>query len=330
MGGTSGERDVSLRSGKNVTESLRRQGIETIPVDIGEDPVAQLAQEKFDIAFIALHGRPGEDGTIQGLLDSMRIPYTGSGVLASAVAMDKIATKKIFLSSDIPTPPYIAVDVENDMTRTVEEAGTQLGFPVVVKPVSEGSSLGVVIAGDKARLDEAIRQSVFQFGKIFLEKYIAGKEITIGVLGTNKAARALPILELRPKQLFYDFQAKYTKGLTEFILPAEIPEEQTAHCQGLAVKAHRAIGCKDMSRVDLRLTADGQPFVLEVNTIPGLTELSDLPAQARAAGMSFDELILEILKSAYISAYHHRTNGTNGKKNCRLHVPEQRIPTPCS
>jgi D-alanine-D-alanine ligase len=315
MGGTSGEREVSLRSGKNVLDSLLRQGMDAFAVDVGENPASQLTDEKIDIAFIALHGKRGEDGTIQGLLEMLNIPYTGSGVLASSVAMNKIAAKKILMSSNIPTPAFLLVDVEQDMQSTLEEARAKLEMPVVVKPVSEGSSLGVVIAKSLTELEDAIRKGFFEYGKIFLEKFIAGKEITIGILGTNSKAKALPILELRPKKFFYDFEAKYTKGLTDFILPAELSEELTLKCQGIALETHRTIGCKDMSRVDMRLAPDGTPYVLEINTIPGLTELSDLPAQAKSAGISFDDLILEILKSAFISGNHIRSNGKNNRKN---------------
>ena len=306
MGGMSREREVSLRSGARVLESLRRQGFEAFPIDVDHRVAQTLGAERVDLAFVALHGRYGEDGTIQGLLELLGIPYTGSGVTASAIGMNKVATKRILSAVGVPAAAFTLVDIENGVRHEVERVASLLGLPVVVKPITEGSSLGVAIADTLDELEAAVRQDIYEYGKIYCEAFIEGREITVGVLGTNGASRALPILELRPKKRFYDFEAKYTPGMTEFILPAELPPDITELAQAHAVTAHRALGCSGMSRVDM-IVADDTPYVLEVNTIPGFTETSDLPAQAQAAGMSFDELIFEIVKAAYVERHPHRT-----------------------
>jgi len=308
MGGLSREREVSLRSGGNILASLKRQGFDAVSIDVDHRVAEVLKEERIDLAFIALHGRYGEDGCIQGLLEMLGIPYTGSGVMASAVAMNKVATKRVLSAAGIPTAPFAVIDIERGVDAEVARMVSEFGLPVVVKPVSEGSSIGITIADSVEELNQAVRRAVYEFGKVYCEAFLAGREITVGVLGTNGSARALPVLELRPKNRFYDFEAKYTHGLTEFVLPAELPPALTTLVQEVAVKAHRALGCAGMSRVDMIVTADGVPNVLEINTIPGFTDLSDLPAQAKEAGMSFDELVFEILKTAYVERHPHRTN----------------------
>jgi D-alanine-D-alanine ligase len=307
MGGVSREREVSLRSGSRVLESLLRQGFQAIGIDVDHHIPERLRSSNVNFAFIALHGRHGEDGTIQGLLEILGIPYTGSGVLASALGMNKVTTKRLLATAGVPTAPFALLDVDKGVEEEVQRVERELGLPLVVKPVSEGSSIGVHIADSLAALQSAVRSDLYYFGKILIEKFVPGREVSVGVLGTNGTSRALPVLELRPKNRFYDYEAKYTKGLTEFVLPAELPDAVTHRVQEAAVTAHRALGCRGFSRVDAIVAEDGTPFVLEVNTIPGLTELSDLPAQAAAAGMSFDDLIFEILKTAYVENHPQRT-----------------------
>ena len=307
MGGVSREREVSLRSGNRVLESLLRQGFDAIGIDVDHHVAARLGSERVNFAFIALHGRHGEDGTIQGLLEILGIPYTGSGVLASALGMNKVATKRLLAGAGVATAPFALIDVDRGVDEEVRRIERELGLPLVVKPVSEGSSIGVHIADTSEALNRAVRSDLYYFGKIFVERFVRGREVSIGVLGTNGSSRALPVLELKPKNRFYDYEAKYTKGLTEFVLPADLTASTTLLVQEAAVTAHRALGCRGFSRVDAIVADDGTPFVLEVNTIPGLTELSDLPAQAAAAGMGFDELIFEILKTAYVENHPQRT-----------------------
>jgi len=298
MGGRSGERDVSLRSGKNVLNSLRSQGFKAISLDADEKLIDNLKKNKIDIAYIMLHGKFGEDGTVQGLLEHFGIPYTGSKILASALAMNKVASKRIFLATGIPTPPYLPIDPDTDVKKQCEKIKRIFPFPLVVKPISEGSSLGVSIVREEEKLEKVLSETVEKFKDVFIEEYIKGKEVTVGILGTGDDLTALPILELKPKAEFYDYKAKYTAGGTDFILPAKLPKDLYKHTQEIALRAHRALFCYGVSRVDIIIGRDHTPYVHEVNTIPGMTDRSDLPAEAQCAGISFDELVLKILESA--------------------------------
>jgi D-alanine-D-alanine ligase len=295
MGGRSGEREISLRSGKKILESLQRQGYNVISSDLEDDLIAKLKAEKVDLVFIALHGKFGEDGTVQGLLEIAGIPYTGSKVLASALAMNKIASKQIFNAVGIPTPRYLKLTPE----ITEEKIAAQFPFPLVLKPISEGSSLGVSILKNAAELKSALAESLPKYKEMFIEEYILGKEITIGIIGTGTKTEALPILELVPKNEFYDYHAKYSAGQTDFIIPARLPKPLYQKAQAIALDAHRALGCYGLSRVDMIVGRDHLPYVTEVNSIPGMTDLSDLPAEAAYAGLSYDELVVRILASAY-------------------------------
>ncbi|RKZ20449.1 D-alanine--D-alanine ligase [bacterium] len=290
-GGWSREREVSIRSGKNVASALRRLGYEVYEVDMQRDIALKLHEINPDIVFPLLHGRPGEDGTFQGMLEIMGIPYVGSGVLASALAMDKIYSKKIFLASGVNTPFHVVPGP--DLMKEAEEIPKRLGMPVVVKPACEGSSIGVKIVKTPEELYPAMVETRRNFGRFYVEEYIQGMTATVAVVGS----RALPVLELVPKREFYDYEAKYTKGLTEFIVPARLSPEETRRAQEMALLAHNSLGCQDFSRVDMIIRL-GEPYVLEVNTIPGMTDLSDLPAEANAEGKSYDEIVDEILKTA--------------------------------
>ncbi|HPO82422.1 MAG TPA: D-alanine--D-alanine ligase, partial [bacterium] len=251
-----------------------------------------------DIVFIALHGKPGEDGTIQGFLETFNVPYTGSGVLASSLAMNKLISKKMFIFSGIPTPDYLSMDDFESIDDFISKSIEYIGLPAVVKPVSEGSSIGVSIVKDADSLAPVVKDTVNKFDKVFIEKYIEGREITIGVIELDGKPVALPILELVPRNKFYDYEAKYTAGFTEFIIPARMDKEKYTLAQELALKAHKALGCAGFSRVDLVTDSRDNPYVLEVNTIPGMTELSDLPAMAKAYGIDYDDLVEIMLQSA--------------------------------
>jgi len=299
MGGRSGEREVSLRSGKRVFNSLKSQGYKAISLDADEKLIDNLKKNKIELAYIMLHGRYGEDGTIQGLLEHQGIPYTGSKVLASALAMNKVASKRIFESIGIPTPKYVVIDPDEGIKKQSDRIKRIFPFPVVVKPTSEGSSLGVSIVHDEDKLEKIISGTVNEFKEVFIEEYIKGKEVTVGILGTGKGTAALPILELKPKSEFYDYKAKYSEGGTDFILPAKLPKDLYKNVQEAALAAHKALGCYGVSRVDIIVGSDHTPNVHEVNTIPGMTDRSDLPAEAQCAGISFDELVVKILESAY-------------------------------
>ena len=298
-GGRSRERDVSLRSGQRVFDSLKKQGYDVIRLDLEDDLISRLKKEKVEIVFIMLHGQFGEDGTVQGMLELANIPYTGSKVLASVLAMNKLAAKRVFEALKIPTPRYLEVDANSDVKAEAARIKESFPFPLVLKPVSEGSSFGVSIIKEKAGLDSALAKAVAEFKDVFVEEFIKGREVTVGIIGRYHDLQALPILELVPKKEFYDLEAKYTEGLTEFILPARLPAELYQKTQETALAAHKALGCYGLSRVDIIVDDRGTPYVHEVNSIPGMTELSDLPAEAAHAGISFDELVVKILESAY-------------------------------
>ena len=298
MGGLSGEREISLISGENCLRALQSRGYRVVRIDALHDVAQRLRDNNVEIAFLALHGRYGEDGTIQGLLEVMGIPYTGSGVLASALGMNKISAKKIARSSGVPTPDFCEIDPEEPAGEIAARIGATLGSPVMLKPVNEGSSLGVVKCKDRAELPSLVERLRSEFGPIFAERFVAGTEITVGVLYRDGQLIALPVLELVPKREFYDYEAKYTGGMTDFILPARLDPIAYEQSQRLAIAAFRAIGCRGYGRVDLMVDAAGTPWFVEVNTLPGMTELSDLPAQAAAAGLSYEDLVETILHTA--------------------------------
>lgn len=290
MGGASAEREVSLKSGKAVFNALKGLGYDVVAVDVGHDICEVLKRDGIEIAFLVLHGGYGEDGSIQGLLEVVGIPYTGSGVLASALAMDKDASKKVFLSRGIPVPPFKVVT--RDAFRVTCNTGFDL--PWVIKPAAEGSSIGVSIVRDKASADSAMEKALSFGDRVIVEKHISGKEIQVGILN----GRVLGSVEVRPKLEFYSYEAKYTSGLTDYILPPEVEKDALRKAEEVALSAHTSLGCGGATRVDLIVDEKGDPYVLEVNTIPGMTETSLLPKIARLSGLDFPDLLEEILKEA--------------------------------
>jgi len=292
MGGLSREREISLKTGKAILKALTEKGYNAYPIDVGEDVSETLIKEKIEYAFIALHGRFGEDGTIQGMLELMRIPYTGSGVLASALALDKIMAKKIFLCEKIPTPRfevYQRGDIRKDDLRK-----SSLPFPLVVKPAREGSTIGVSIARGEEEFVLALKEAAKYDEEILVEEFMKGKEITVGILEDIP----LPVIEIVPKSGFYDYHSKYTKGETEYIIPARISREKYLYAQEMSLKAFRALGCSGCARVDLMTGENDDPFVIDVNTMPGMTETSLLPKAASHAGIPFGDLVERILLGA--------------------------------
>jgi len=293
-GGKSAERDVSLRTGTAIYEALQSKGYNTVLIDVDDHIVEHLRAAQIDVAFIALHGRYGEDGTIQGLLELLGIPYTGSGVLASALAMDKAMTKKIFLQDGIPTPIYMLVEQKDDLDRKIAAILAQMRLPLIVKPSMEGSSIGLTMVQQETDLTAALKTAFEYSEKVLIEEFVKGTEITVGLIG-NDVLQALPIVEIRPVKGLYNYEAKYTVGMTEFIVPATLGPTVYQHAQQLAVQAHRALGCRGVSRVDMIIDAAGKPWVLEVNTMPGMTATSLLPKAARQAGIEFADLVEKIL-----------------------------------
>lgn len=315
MGGPSCERDISLKSGSAVFRALGNKGINAVPVELArtstmdgyrEVVIEKICSSKIDIAFVALHGKFGEDGGVQGILEDMNIPYTGSKVDASRLGMDKISLKDIFESRHIPIPRYMVVihaggQDEALPTKTGLDKGCdshvyfkELGLPLVVKPCNEGSSIGLAIVDEKVALFAAIKNACKYSDKVIVEEYVPGHEVTVGILED----KALPVVEIIPKKRFFDFEAKYKNGLTEYKVPAKINKKAYDACQKIALLAHKAVGASFFSRVDMILAEDDTPVVLEVNTIPGLTETSLLPKAALAAGIDFEELVLKIMESA--------------------------------
>jgi len=292
MGGLSREREISLKTGKAVLKALVEKGYTAYPIDVGQDIAEILIKEKIECAFLALHGRFGEDGTIQGMLELMRIPYTGSGVLASALALHKIMAKKFFLCEKIPTPPFEVVqrgEIGKEPTRTVS-----LPLPLVVKPAREGSTIGVSIARTEEEYILGLKEAAKYDEEILVEEFMKGKEITVGILEDIP----LPIIEIVPKSGFYDYHSKYTKGETQYIIPARIPREKYLYAQEISLKAFQVLGCSGCARVDLMTDEDGNAFVIDVNSMPGMTETSLLPQAASYAGIAFGELVERILLGA--------------------------------
>ncbi len=286
MGGASEEREISIKTGNAVLSALRQKGYNATPIDAGKDLPKRLLTESIEVAFIALHGRLGEDGCVQGMLEVMGIPYTGSGVRASGIAMDKSFSKAFFGLNDIKCPKGVVVKSAKDPVR--------LKPPFFVKPSSQGSAIGVSVVKKKADLKVAVKKALRYGGSAMVEEYIKGTELTVAVL----FGRALPPVEIRPFSGLYDYKAKYTKGFAEFICPAPIGRRIEKRVNIAALSAYNALGCMGAARVDIMLDAKGRPFVLELNTIPGLTELSLFPRAALVAGIDYPELVEMMLKGA--------------------------------
>ena len=295
-GGDSPEREVSLVSGRHACAALQEIGhnARLITIDTLDDLVVGLLG--VDVVFNCLHGGTGEDGTVQLLLDVMEIPYAGSGAQACARAMDKAQAKSIFTLMGVPTPPWQAFHGE-EIDGFLEQVGS-LTLPVVVKPIAAGSTIGVHIVRDPASLRDALESVTGQFGSALVETYIPGRELTVGVLRLDGDDRALPVVEIRCPDGFFDYTAKYTDGVSEFLVPADLDPETSERVQAISLRAHEILGCFGFSRIDLRLGEDGIPYVLEVNTLPGMTPMSDLPRAAAAAGISYVDLVEAMLKSA--------------------------------
>jgi D-alanine-D-alanine ligase len=292
MGGLSREREISLKTGKAILKALTEKGYTACPIDVDQDVAETLIKKKIECVFIALHGRFGEDGTIQGMLELMRIPYTGSGVLASALALHKIMAKKIFLCEKIPTPPFEVVqrqEIGKDPLRNIS-----LSLPLVVKPAREGSTIGISIVRTKEELVPALKEAGKYDEEILVEKFMKGKEITVGILEDIP----LPVIEIVPKSGFYDYHSKYTKGETQYIIPARIPREKYLYAQEISLKAFQTLGCSGCARVDLMTDENDDSFVIDVNTMPGMTETSLLPKAANYVGIAFEDLVERILLGA--------------------------------
>jgi D-alanine-D-alanine ligase len=288
MGGLSPEREVSLTSGQEIFNAIQRKGLNAEMIDVDHNIGATLAERKVDLACIALHGTWGEDGTIQGILEYLKIPYTGSGVLGSSIAYNKVVSKEIFMERGIPTAPYQVITTEDRgrVKRTLD-------LPVVVKPADQGSSIGVSIVRTESQWETALDQAFEVSEEILIEQYIEGKLLAVGMNGPEP----MPIVEIVPKSGFYDYEAKYTEGKTDYVCPAQLTSKEEKRCRDASVRVFKALKGRGFPRVDLILD-ESISYVLEMNTIPGMTPTSLLPMAARQAGLEFDDLVIKILQSA--------------------------------
>ncbi|HKY02610.1 MAG TPA: D-alanine--D-alanine ligase [Burkholderiales bacterium] len=290
FGGPSSEREISLMSGQAVLQALRARGVDAHAFDPATRPLSDLAVESFQCAFIALHGRFGEDGTVQGALETMDIPYTGSGVMASALAMDKWRTKMLWLQGGLPTPAYRVLNANTDWAKVIAD----LGAPVMVKPVHEGSSIGISKATDAATLESAYAVAAALDDVVIAEQFITGAELTAAVLGEQP----LPLVRIEAPSGNYDYQNKYFSDETRYLCPSGLPADLEARIQKIALEAFKLLGCRGWARADVMLDAKNQPWLLEMNTSPGMTGHSLVPMAAREAGIEFEDLCLRILDMA--------------------------------
>jgi D-alanine-D-alanine ligase len=292
LGGRSAEREVSLKSGAMILAALRARGVDAHAFDPKDQDLQDLIDGRYERAFIALHGRFGEDGTLQGALEWLGIPYTGSGVLASALAMDKLRTKLLWHACGLPTPPHEMLEAQSDL----KAVAARLGLPLMVKPVNEGSSVGMSKVRAAGALEEAYALAVNYDRAVMAERFIDGQELTAGILGEQ----VLPLIRLETPREFYDYQAKYVADDTRYLIPCGLPAAREREVQALCLRAFRALGCSGWGRVDLMLDVAGAPWLLEVNTAPGMTDHSLVPMAARAAGLSYEDLCLRILEGAHV------------------------------
>jgi D-alanine-D-alanine ligase len=299
LGGRSAEREISLMSGNGVLAALKSRGVDAHPFDPALQSVAELAAAKFDRVFIALHGRYGEDGTMQGLLEQLGVPYTGSGVLASALAMDKQATKRLWTTHGLATPRFAMLAADTDFDAVVRD----LGLPLIVKPAREGSSIGLtkVTAADQMR--EAFEKAAALDADVIAETFIDGAELTCPVVGEGATAEALPVIKIVAPESNYDYQNKYFTDDTQYLCPSTLPEALENEVRALAVEAFRVLGCRGWARADVMLTRDGKPYLLEMNTSPGMTGHSLVPMAARAQGISYEDFVMQVLALATLDLH---------------------------
>ena len=308
MGGRSAEREVSLMSGSGVLKALQASGVDAQAFDPAERDLGELKKEGFDRCFIALHGRYGEDGTVQGALELLGVPYTGSGVMASSIAMDKTMTKRVWLAEGLPTPRYVLVKRQQLGQVQGDELVRALGLPMIIKPAREGSSIGVTKVTEVAQIAAALQQAAACDADILCEQCIVGDEVTCPVLGEGDAARALPVIRIVAPQGNYDYQNKYFTDDTQYLVPCGLPAGEEAAIQALVLKAYQVLGCRGWGRIDVMIdAATRRPYLLEINTSPGMTGHSLVPMSARADGMSYEALCLHLLQCATLDHPVERT-----------------------
>ena len=303
MGGSSAEREISLLSGNGVLAALKSVGVDAHAFDPSQRELADLKRDGFARCFIALHGRHGEDGTVQGALELLGIPYTGSGVMASAIALDKVMTKRVWLAEGLPTPRWLRLGVAEQAREHVRTVPDDLGLPLIVKPPREGSSIGVTKVAGYSQMQDAVNLSLQYDADVLAEEFIEGDEVTCPVLGEGPSARALPVIRIVAPDGAYDYQNKYFTDVTQYLVPSGLPEDEEREIQRLTVAAYRALGCRGWGRADLMIRAsDRKPFLLEMNTSPGMTGHSLVPMSAKAAGISYEQLCVRLVAAARLDA----------------------------
>ena len=306
MGGTSAEREISLLSGTGVLNALLSQGVDAQAFDPAEHDLGELKRSGFARCFIALHGRHGEDGTVQGALELMGIPYTGSGVMASAIGMDKVMTKRVWIAEGLPTPRHVWLAPESQTAERIDRVPHELGLPLIVKPPREGSSIGITKVTDAVQLFDAVTLAALYDPDVLCEEFILGEEVTCPVLGQGPHARALPVIRIQAPDGAYDYQNKYFTDVVQYQCPSGLPEAEEREIQRIVLAAYTALGCRGWGRVDLMIRAtDRRPFLLEINTSPGMTSHSLVPMSARAAGMSYEQLCLHLISQAALDTPAH-------------------------
>lgn len=299
LGGRSAEREISLLSGNGVLAALRSRGVDAHAFDPGLQSVAELATAGFDRVFIALHGRYGEDGTIQGLLEQLGVPYTGSGVLASALAMDKQATKRLWITHGLPTPRFAMLHADTDF----DAVAADLGLPLIVKPAREGSSIGLTKVTESGQMRAAFEKAAALDNDVIAETFIDGAELTCPIVGEGASAEALPVIRIVAPGANYDYQNKYFTDDTQYLCPSGLPDDVEAEVRRLAVQSFRVLGCRGWARADVMLGADGKPFLLEMNTSPGMTGHSLVPMAARAVGISYEDFVMQVTAAATLDLH---------------------------
>jgi len=303
MGGTSAEREISLMSGGGVLAALQSVGVDAHAFDPAERDLSELKRDGYARCFIALHGRHGEDGTVQGALELLRIPYTGSGVMASSISIDKVMTKRVWLAEGLPTPRYVTLAAGEQNRERVRTVPDELGLPLIVKPPHEGSSIGVTKVLGYSQMQGAVQLAAKYDPVVLCEEFIAGDEVTCPILGVGDSAVALPVIRIVAPDGAYDYQNKYFTDNTHYLVPSGLPEAEEAEIQRLVVAAYRTLGCRGWGRADLMIRAsDRQAFLLEMNTSPGMTSHSLVPMSAKAAGLSYPQLCLNLLAAAALDA----------------------------
>lgn len=303
MGGTSAERDVSLMSGEGVLQALQSQGVNAHAFDPAKQDLVELKKQGFDRCFIALHGRHGEDGTVQGALELLGIPYTGSGVMASSIAMDKVMTKRIWLAEGLPTPRYVVLPANRQSREDVRAVPDELGLPLLVKPPHEGSSIGVSKVSGYSDMADAVALAAKYDHEVLCEEFIDGDEVTCPVLGQGANAVALPVVRIAAPEGDYDYQNKYFTDVVKYHVPSGLPEAEEREIQRIVVQAYRTLNCRGWGRADLMIRkSDRQPFLLEMNTSPGMTSHSLVPKSAAANGMPYEQLCLHLIANATLDS----------------------------